>query len=116
MPNRPFPYDEVDLSRILQGLRAKGAKKREIAAAITQFERDRNISFARLDEPQEPKRKKKPLKGLDLESLEEWNDQQPWYVKIPMGFALLQLTIFRLIIVMFGFGLLFYFLNGAGAP
>lgn len=116
MPSKPLPLDEVDLSRVLQILRADGAKAREISAAIKKFERDRNISFALLDEPQETTQIKKPLKGLDIDSLEEWGSQQPWYVKIPMFYVLVQISIVRLIIVMFGFGLLFYFLNGGGAP
>ena len=98
-------------------LKSEGAKPNEIAAALWDWEFERGLR----DKPRpilrrSPSETKKSLKGLDLESLGEWSNQQPWYVKIPMFFVLVQLTIVKLIIVMFGFGLLLYFASGAGAP
>jgi hypothetical protein len=92
-------------------LKSEGAEPKEIVSALWDWEFERGLR----DKPRPIVRRR--VSESKIDQLHGWTDKQPWYVQLLMWqFVLVPLVIIRIVIVMFGFGLLFYFGSGAGAP
>ncbi len=116
MPPRPTPIRWTaklvrQHSNYIAYLKSEGAEPNEITSALWDWEFERGLR----DKPRPILRRRGSESKMD--QLGAWTNKQPWYVQLLMWqFVLAPLVIIRIVIVMFGFGLVFYFASGGGAP